>query len=61
MNLDPGTPAYEVARGRLVAELQRIGRTEPRSGYLEMADDLKDGQLMEVPTWVVLQLMARGT
>ncbi|HEX8414870.1 MAG TPA: hypothetical protein VF637_13435, partial [Sphingomicrobium sp.] len=58
-NLDPGTPAYEAARGRLAAALLKLGESEPKSGFTEMAEALLKGELYEVQTWVALQLLAK--
>ena len=57
---DPGTPAYEAARARVVRFLREIGEGEPRSGYNEMADDLEAGELMQLPAWITLQLIAEA-
>lgn len=58
MGPDPGSPAYEAARKRLAKELWRIGATDERNGFTLMASELMAGALMEVPTWVALQLLA---
>ncbi len=60
VELDPGSPAYEKARQIVVSVLRRIGKTEPKSRYGEMADDLENGDLMQIPTWIALQELARA-
>ncbi len=54
---DPGTPFYEAARFRILSILRSIGRNEPRSGFVKMADDLEAGDLMQIPAWVALQAL----
>lgn len=58
---DPGTPAYEAARLVLVNELRRIAVTDPDSGYAEMADRLMAGEQYDLPSWIAMQVMARGS
>lgn len=58
--IDPNSPAYEAARGEMVDVLRQIGREDSRNGYARMADDLTVGNLMYVPTWIALALMARA-
>lgn len=38
-----------------------INRENPGSGYGRMADELMCGDLMQVPTWVALGLLALAT
>jgi len=56
--IDPHSPAYEAARAEMVEVLRQIGREDSLNGYTQMADDLAVGNLMEVPTWIALALMA---
>ncbi len=51
---DPGDAAYEVVRSVMVSKLRE-------TGYNEMAECLLDAQLMYVPTWLALGLMAQAS
>lgn len=55
---DPTHPAYQAARIAMAAQMFAIQREEPESGYGRMADDLMCGDLMEVPTWLALDMLS---
>lgn len=58
-NLQDSThPVYQAARLAMAARMFAIHREEPESGYGRMADDLMCGYLMEVPTWLALDMLA---
>lgn len=54
----PNHPDYQRARVAMAAEMFAIQAAEPASGYGAMADDLMCGDLMQVPTWLALGLIA---
>jgi hypothetical protein len=56
--VDPGTPAYEQARAKLVALLREIGAKDSRNGYSVMADRVAAGDAVDIPSWVALQMLA---
>lgn len=60
MAKDPGSKPYEAARKRVAKYLRAIGSDAPKSRYREMAEDLMEGDLMQLPTWVALQLLAEA-
>jgi hypothetical protein len=57
---DPNDPRYERARLAMAGHLFAIGREEPASGFGRMADELMCGDLMQVPTWIALGMLAQS-
>lgn len=58
---DPGTPAYEAARERLVAALLVIGADDDRNGFTALGKRVSAGEAVDIPSWVAMQLMAQPT
>lgn len=58
---DPGTPAYEQARAVLVGELRRIGASDSRNGFTDLANDVANGDPADIPSWVAMQLLASAS
>ena len=57
---DPNDPRYAAARAKMANLLFAIGREDNRNGYGAMADDLMCGDLMQVPTWNALGMLAEA-
>ncbi len=57
---DPNHPDYQRARVAMASHMFAIQRDEPKSGYGRMADALMCGDLMEVPTWLALGMLAQA-
>lgn len=58
---DPGTPAYEAARERLVAALLVIGADDDRNGFTALGKRVSAGEAVHIPSWLAMQLMAQPT
>ncbi len=58
---DPNDPRYADARAKMANLFFAIGREDSRNGYGAMADDLMCGDLMQVPTWIALGMLAEAT
>lgn len=57
---DPNDPRYAAARAKMANLFFAIGREDSRNGYGAMADDLMSGDLMQVPTWIALGMLAEA-
>ncbi|TCQ04076.1 hypothetical protein C8J40_109211 [Sphingomonas sp. PP-CC-3A-396] len=57
---DPNDPRYAAARAKMANLFFAIGREDSRNGYGAMADDLMRGNLMQVPTWIALGMLAEA-
>ncbi len=57
---DPNDPRYAAARAKMANLFFAIGREDSRNGYGAMADDLMCGDLMQVPTWIALGMLAEA-
>ena len=60
-NSDPGSVEYESARARLVTKLAEIGAEDPRNGYAALAAAVRNGEGVDIPSWVAMQLMTATT
>jgi hypothetical protein len=54
----PAPDQVERAREIVAERLRSIGKQDARNGFTKIADDLMNGDLMQLPTWVALDIIA---